>query len=679
MTLRRIGFAAVALGALVAAACGSGGDGGESAAGSPTTEAEGETPSYAGTQPAPEFAPGLTWFNVQAPLTLAELRGKIVLLDFWTQGCINCQHIIPDLKRLEAEYGDQLVVIGVHSGKYSEEQDDAAVQEAIDRFQLEHPVVNDPDFIVWRNWGARAWPTIALIDPAGNVVGVRAGEGVYAAVEPVIAGLANEFAEEIDLTPIPIALTASVASTFLSFPAEVLVDEAGGRIFIADAGHNRIVVADLDGRVIAGVGSGEAGFADGAAREAMFRDPQGLELSADGETLWVADTRNHAVRAVDLETLEVRTVAGTGEQSYELAPGSSPDSTSLGSPWDVHEHEGVLYVAMAGTHQIWTVDLASGEVAIFAGTRAEGIADGDRLTEATLAQPSGITGNGEYLYWVDPESSSLRRVPFEGQGDVETLIGSGLLDWGDTDGAASAAQLQHAQGLVLAGDTVYIADTYNHKLRVLDLSDSVVSSLTGQGERGWVDGPLAEAAFEEPNGLDLAGDRLYVADTGSHVIRVVELAAGRVSTLALTNLGAATPPAAGQILQIEAMPQEVAPGVSTLRLTLVTPSEYHLNSAAPSRIELASSNPAVELGEHVLQWSSDEPSIELPIPVILADGSALVTGTGNIYYCRDGEEALCLIQPVEIIVPVTVTDGSNAGEIAVEVTLPVGDATYGDS
>ncbi len=703
MTPRLAATALIAAGALIATACGGGtGEGAEESgpdARTPAAEAGRETtpegrqtgtevpsgqptPEAEVENPAPEFPPGLTWFNVSEPLSFAKLRGKMVILDFWTQGCINCQHIIPDLERLEREFPDSLVVIGVHTGKYTEEQEDDAVAEAIERYERRHPVVNDPDYVVWRRWGIRAWPTVVLIDPLGSVVGGASGEQVYERFQPVVQQVHDEFRARglIDPTPIPLQLETRVASTFLSFPSEVLVDEAGRRIFIADAGHHRIVVTDLGGRVITAYGSGAAGFADGAPGEARFRDPQGLELSPDGGTLWVADTRNHALRAVDLGTGEVRTIAGTGRRAYQL-PTGDPLGSDLASPWDIHHHERSLYVANAGTHQIWVLDLDANHLSVFAGTGREDIDDGHRLNTATLAQPSGLAGDDTHLYWVDAESSSLRRVPFAGTGDVETLIGTGLFDWGDADGPAGAAQIQHAQGLALGDGVVYVADTYNHKVRALSLADFSVTTVAGEGERAWVDGTGAGAAFEEPNALSLAGGRLYLADTGNHIIRVIDPASGAVSTLSLTNLAAANPMLPeDRVLRVRLPTQVVAPGVTTLRITFRSPEHAHLNSAAPGRFELRSSSDAVaRLGESTLTWRTDEPSVTLPVPIELSEGEAEITGEGVVYFCRTGEEALCLIQRVELVAPIRVSATASAGEVVVEYLLPATDATYGGS
>ncbi|MCK9519831.1 MAG: redoxin domain-containing protein, partial [Dehalococcoidia bacterium] len=305
---------------VLAVACDGGGQPGSTSNGDGQAAAPEPTKSWAGSEPAPDFPDGLTWFNVRQPLALADLRGKAVLLDFWTQGCINCQHIIPDLKQLETEFGDALAVIGVHSGKYATEHEDDSVREAIGKYGLEHPVVNDPDFAVWNAYGVNAWPTLVLIDPAGNLVGIHAGEGVYPLFRPILSALIAEFEAKgsIDRTPLPFDAAATSASAVLSYPADIAVDATGGKLYIADSGHNRILVSDLEGRLERAIGTGAEGFADGTAHEAAFRQPQGVALSPDGRTLFVADTRNHAVRAVDTETGNVRTIAGTGKQLDRL-------------------------------------------------------------------------------------------------------------------------------------------------------------------------------------------------------------------------------------------------------------------------------------------------------------------------------------------------------------------------
>jgi len=640
----------------------------------------GATPtSWAGTTPAPAFPAGLTWFNVDHPLKLSDLKGKAVLLDFWTLGCINCQDIIPDLKHLESDFGSSFTVIGVHSGKYSTEHDNASIEDAIKKFGLTHPVVNDPDFAIWQAYNVNAWPTLVLIDPDGKLVGAHAGEGVYPLFHPIIASLISEFAAkgEINKAALPLSLNNTTPATVLSYPGGVLADPAGNRLFIADSSHNRILISDLSGKLEEAVGSGKQSFDDGAASEATFNSPQGIALSPDGKTLYVADTRNHAIRSVNLTTFEVTTIAGTGQQLDNIPKdGTKATQAAMSSPWDLATDGNTLYITMAGVHQLWAMDLKAGTVSVFAGTTREGIDDGERLS-ATLAQPSGIvsdssgTGTPANLYWVDPESSSVRTVPTAGDGSVKTLVGTGLFDYGDNDGTGTSAKLQHAQGIALGNGVLYLADTYNHKIRAVKLSDDSVTTLAGDGTRGWSDGTGKAAHFDEPSGISYAAGKLYVADTNNDLIRVIDTASGRVSTLTLTNLAVASAPTAGNAIPIALPAQKVSPGAANLRIEFTTPKGYRLNSLAPSRITLSSSNPAViDLGEKTLTWSNEDTSVSLPVPVSVHDGSATLTGTASVYYCRTDQNALCFIQQLEISLPVTIVNGASAGEITMSYALP---------
>ncbi|MCH8919460.1 MAG: redoxin domain-containing protein [Chloroflexi bacterium] len=624
--------------------------------------------------PAPEFPGGHTWFNVSEPLSLSDLRGKVVLLDFWTSGCINCQHIIPDLTRLEDEFADELVIIGVHSGKYDREQEDESVRQSILRFGLRHAVVNDPDFVIWSTYGVNAWPTLVLIDPAGNVVGGRSGEGIYPVFQPVVAALVEEFDArgEIDRSPIAIDLeAAAVTSAFLSYPAAVLTDEAGDRLFIADSGHNRILIAGLDGELRGVIGSGQEGFDDGSFEDATLRQPQGLVLSADGNTLYIADTRNHAIRAADLRTSLVTTIAGTGLRALTLPQKDGPAvETDLASPWGLLLHDGTLYIAMAGTHQIWTIDIEANTISVFAGSGGEGIQDGPRH-QATLAQPSGLTTDGSTLYWVDPESSSVRRLSIDGEGDVETLVGTGLFDFGDADGAGVAARLEHPQGIVYANGTLYVADTYNHKLRTVDPASGEVVVVAGGTRAGFDDGPGVESLLSEPSGLSVANGILYIADSNNQVIRLMDLRTNAVSTLELTNLAVAARGVEGRTLKVSLPGQTVSPGTSTLRIRLATPEHFYLNSLVRSELTLTSSNaPVLELGEETIGWTTDDPFVELLVSVSVNDGDAVLTAQGQVYYCRKGDEAICLIENVDIALPLTVEAGAASSQVVLDYALP---------
>ena len=268
---------------------------------------------------APEFPDGLQWLNTQAPIKLRDLRGKFVLLDFWTYCCINCMHILPDLKKLEEKYSQELVVIGVHSAKFQNEKDTGQIREAILRYKIRHPVVNDADFQVWNNYGARAWPTLVLINPKGKIIGSMAGEGIFQPFDRLLSDAVPYFAGKGELVRSPLTTTLEEAArpeTLLAYPGKISADSAGRRLFISDSNHNRILVTDATGKILDVIGGGTEGQADGKFEEAQFHHPQGTFL-ANG-ILYVADTENHLIRTADLKTREVKTVLGTGAQANRM-------------------------------------------------------------------------------------------------------------------------------------------------------------------------------------------------------------------------------------------------------------------------------------------------------------------------------------------------------------------------
>ena len=303
---------------------------------------------------APEFPQDLAWLNTSAPLRLQDLRGKFVLLDFWTFCCINCMHIMPDLRQLETKYSQELVVIGVHSAKFRNEKDTSQIRDAILRYEIHHPVVNDADFEIWRAYAISSWPTVVLINPLGNIVGERPGEGVFAPIDKLLSEGVTYFQAKGQLkrSPVQFALEeARRANTLLAFPGKISADEKGNRLFITDSNHDRVLITDAGGKVLDAIGSGGEGRKDGGFEEAEFHHPQGTFLA--GNILYIADTENHLVRAADLAARTVKTVLGTGEQSTGQVMTGKGVAVALSSPWDLLVLGGKMYIAMAGFHQIW--------------------------------------------------------------------------------------------------------------------------------------------------------------------------------------------------------------------------------------------------------------------------------------------------------------------------------------
>jgi thiol-disulfide isomerase/thioredoxin len=630
-----------------------------------------QMPEYEGKVNAPDFPEGMQWLNTDKPISLRDLRGKVVILDFWTYCCINCIHVIPDLKKLEKKYPNELVVIGVHSAKFNGERDTDNIRQAVLRYEIEHPVVNDWQMEIWQQYSVRAWPTLMLIDPAGKVVGYVSGEGIYEPFDKLISKLIQQFDArgQIDRRPFKLKLERnSVPASLLAFPGKVLADEKSRQLFIADSNHNRIVVLSLDDNEVKEViGTGEIGMTDGAFESATFNHPQGMAL--DGRTLYVADTENHAIRAIDFDKRTVMTIAGTGKQASRIDQlGGQGKQTELNSPWDLVLHEGMLYIAMAGPHQLWKMNPKTGGVVPYAGSGRENIIDGP-LDAAALAQPSGITSDGIKLYFADSEVSAIRSADLDPKGNVETIVGKGLFEFGDRDGKAGEVRLQHPLGVVYHEGSLYVADTYNNKIKRISPKDLSSQTFVGTGEEGIDDG--GRATFDEPAGVSVAFGKLYIADTNNHAIRVADLKTKRVETLQIKGLEKLRTRVrekqfTGDV--IEAAQQTIEPGEATLKLQLELPAGYKLNALAPSAVAVVPAQKQIvslkDEGENIRS-----PKFPLSIPVKTVEGETTIEARYVIYYCESAKESLCFIKEAKITLPVKVKKGAGNRNISATYKL----------
>lgn len=466
-------------------------------------------------------AQNLPWFNVKAPLDLPDLSGKLVILDFWTFCCINCIHIIPTLKKLEERYPKNLVVIGVHSPKFSSEKLPENLKQAIDRYEIKHPVVHDTDFSIWKSYTIRAWPTLVFIDPEGYILGQISGEPNPDTMLEIFDKLIEDMnkkeifhgsAESLQLPPL------QPEKSTLRFPGKISYSIENKEFAIADSNHNQIVTADRDGNITRRIGSGEAGSVDGTLAEVQFFRPQGL--CYQNGIIWVADTENHLIRMVDLISGQVFTAAGTGVQGSFLKEKGKAISIALSSPWDVALAGGDLYIANAGTHQIGIYDVSTGTLAPFAGTGEEALKDGPRLAGA-FAQPSGLSIGNDKLFLADSETSSIRSIRIDEAGFIATYVGTGLFDFGDRDGKGREALIQHPLGIHYSKEKIYIADSYNNKIRVLDLKTLEVATVRASVEL--VCDQTSCTRLNEPAGVLELDNCLYVSDTNNHRILKIDL------------------------------------------------------------------------------------------------------------------------------------------------------------
>lgn len=637
----------------------------------------------------PDFPTGLDWINTNSKLRLSDLKGKLVLLDFWTYCCINCMHILPVLDEVEKKYEKELVVVGVHTAKFETEKDTDNIREAIQRYEIRHPVINDANHLLWNKLRIGSWPTLVLIDPQGRAIWAHAGEIEFDDLDKVLQRAVSyyERRKEIDNRSVHFSLELTAANdTPLRYPGKILADPQTQKLYIADSNHNRIVITDLNGKLVSTIGSGKIGAKDGSFAEAEFDHPQGLAIS--GDTLFIADTENHLIRAVDLKAGQVKKVAGTGKQAREAffgmnptatlarRPTRSPLSTDIASPWDLLVHNDTLYIAMAGPHQIWTMDLGGKAIGPFAGNGREDIVDGPLLPKspyalgaASFAQPSGLATDGKQLFVADSEGSSIRAVPLAGTGNVTTILGTAKLEinrlfvFGDTDGPVAKALLQHPLAVAYRDQRIFVADTYNSKIREIDLAAGTVSTLVSDG-------------LDEPAGLSLLGDQLYIADTNQHRIQVLDLNSKELRTLEIEGLKPL----------VEAKPQRVIKlptGAEEFNLPAITigaeqadvsipimyglPEDWKLNLDAPqgyvaiwkdasgATLEASSvsgkfSDPGKEVTLNLKVPAGKELKLQIGLTYYFckADGTGLCLADSSIYSMSVVRDAESKIQPVEV-------------------------------
>jgi thiol-disulfide isomerase/thioredoxin len=625
---------------------------------------------------APALDSELGWLNTDRPLRLdGDLSGRIVVLDFWTYCCINCIHILPDLAYLEAKYaGDPIVFIGVHSAKFANEASRETIRAAMLRYEIQHPVVIDDDMRLWRAYTVRSWPTVVVIDPRGYIAGTFAGEGHRAALDQTLEQLLGQARADGSLADGPLHLRreASVeAASGLAFPGKVLADVESDRLFIADSNHNRIVIAGLpdeSGHAVVHqvVGTGTVGRDDGPADRATFHHPQGL-AAAHGK-LYVADTENHLIRAIDLRTYEVSTIVGTGEMTYDWAGGGRGTAQGINSPWDLTIEGSTLYCAMAGTHQIWRIDLPVGFARALAGSGRENIVDGP-TERAALAQPSGICALDGNLYFADSEVSAIRGIDMAAE-RVFTVIGQGLFVFGDVDGSHPDARLQHPLGVAAWQRALLVADTYNHKIKLVSPAARSIRTLYGSGrpETSTAD---ERPAFFEPGGLSVAGDRLFVADTNNHRVVCVNLQSHAWCEVSLAGLTAprssareaAAPHRVGAIApSADGLTLEIAPSLA---------AGVHLSGDAPWSVRVACNGRV--LAQKTGKSDTLPLQVAVDVSVVPAEGDWRVEAAFAV--CTSSDRGLCAPVRMSWIVPVQGGGNDRRCTLGGVVPMPEGDSS----
>ncbi|KAM4703614.1 NHL repeat-containing protein 2 [Rhinophrynus dorsalis] len=678
----------------------------------------GKVSCRAGELRVPEFVQGLQWLNTEGPISLHEdLHGKVVVLDFFTYCCINCMHLLPDLHSLEHKFSDKdgLVIVGVHSAKFPNEKVLDNIKSAVLRYNITHPVVNDADATLWQELDVSCWPTLVILGPQGNLLFSLVGEGHKEKLFLFTSQALKFYKErkEINDVSIPVKLYKdSLPPSPLLFPGKVASDVSGDKLVIADTGHHRILVVKKNGQVLHTIGGSEQGLKNGSFSESSFNSPQGVAIRDN--VIYVADTENHLIRKIDLDTQSVSTVAGIGSQGEDKVGGALGEQQPISSPWDVTfgapggSEQCVLWIAMAGTHQIWALfledgklpkgsNLPKGSCIRFAGSGNEENRNNSYPHKAGFAQPSGLSmclnDPWNCLFVADSESSTIRSVSLK-DGAVKHLVGGerdpmNLFAFGDTDGAGISAKLQHPLGVAWdqKRNVLYVADSYNHKIKVVDPKTKNCITLAGTGRASNITGPsFTQATFNEPGGLCVGGDGqlLYVADTNNHQIKVLDLETKLVSVLPIVTseavdvVDSALPPK----IHVPKLPKS-APCVQLTPITVSPNNElqYLLSLRLPDGSKLTAGAPSfwciTAAGHQALLEgqktygeivSLSKPSqIDIRIPLNSEFPEAVLCIGACVYYCSE-ESSACMMKGVSFSQPLQVSSGTTSNLTPIELS-----------
>lgn len=606
---------------------------------------------------APELI-GDTWFGTKNPrLSIGDFKGRFVLLDFWTLCCVNCHHVLAELRPVEEKFKDVLTVVGVHSPKFEYEKLPESVAAAISRHEIEHPVLNDPNMATWQSYGVRAWPTLVLVDPKGEIIATYSGEGHAHAIQALIEKLIPEYEAAGELVrgsglyvaPEPSSKVLVQPGKIVAIPEKYQPLLGGAKLLVSNSGAHTLVgfaVEDLQKPLVT-IGAGVRGASDGSFETATFAEPYGaVFLDAEKSKtldahLLVADTANHLIRAINLETKSVITIAGTGKQWMQQDPTSGAAlEVSISTPWDIEVFEDGLLIAMAGEHRVWRYDFAGKTLGIFAGTTNEGLVDGPN-DKAWFAQPSGIVASrvepGK-IWLVDAETSAIRMLD---QQSTQTVIGKGLFDFGHVDGPADQALLQHPLGAIeLPDGNLLIADAYNRAIRRYSPATNQVSTIARD--------------LSEPSDLEI------IQTESGPKLAVVEAAANRITLLPIEE---------GALIQGSAMRTarpalEVRAGELSIDVTFSAPPGQKLDDRyGPSSYLVVSSTPKNLILEGA--GSSVELKRQLILNPEITEGVLHVAAKGASCDVSD-EAAQCHIHQQDWGIPVKI---SESGTRTVELVL----------
>lgn len=591
------------------------------------------------------------WLNSSRKIESSDLKNRVILLDFWSYACVNCLNMIPEIKKLETEFGNRLTVIGVHSGKFNNEKNDESIKKAIIKNDVSHLVVNDSEFKIWNGFKISSWPTFVLIDAKGRVVKKYDGKISAEDLRKDIKKLISKYKYRLNNERLPIVLEKNrVVDYILKFPGEIIFAQnfsykninKANVLIIANTGKNKILVTNLNGNILLEIGSGDVGFDDGDFYSASFNSPRGLLFK--NNNLYIADTSNHALRKINFTDGKVSTLIGNGKRGEVVKQSDRADKISLSSPFDLafFPDKNNIVISNSGTNQLLKYNTSSNTVTPFAGNGSKGLING-AYPNNSLAQPSGLSSYGEQLYFVDAESSSLRSISKSGV--VKTLIGNGLSEFGYKGGKKDEALMQHPVGIIAFDKEIYIADTHNHAIRRYNIKTGELSTYSG-GERGDNINGGKRTQYDEPEAITYFADRFYIVDSNNN--RIVEIAKNNGGAKILNILPAQKLPAdylLEYLPNLETLPSDDVQSVGNVKLIFNLKKGWKINDEAPSFFNLVEIKNKKEANLIASFNDMQIKSGSVKLPNISDKNTYYLQGT--VYYCQDKANALCLVKSYE--------------------------------
>jgi DNA-binding beta-propeller fold protein YncE len=622
--------------------------------------AQSENVNFTGSIDLIEIPQELKWLNSSSPISLSKLKGKIVLLYFWNYSNINSFQSLQKLKKLEKKYSKELFIIGIHTGKFSYEKEIETLQHSILKLEINFPVVHDPELKVMSSYLIQTFPSFVLINPIGKVLGKHTGEDFYSVFEQVILNTINEFEKKnlLNRTSIELELEKDkLPDTVLSYPSKIILNEKGNEIYISDTNHNRILRIDIGTRKILDIiGSGQNGFEDGLFKDAKLNQPRGIYLKEN--YLYIADTNNHSIRRADINSKKLITLAGNGEQAIGFNGIGKGRQASFHSPWDLVEYKNKLYITTSGSHQIWSLDLNSLETENFAGSGRENLFD-EKLTLSALARPSGITRDETKLYFTDSGVSAIRLAEIKKEGEIKTLLGKGLFEFGDVDGNPHEARLQFPLGLHYNSFKLYIADSFNHKIKFYDIDKKEVYTLSGTGKPSQVVSTLSESGYNEPSSLFSFKNLLYIADTNNHSIKILDTKTNLVKLFDI-DLDERLFFSRDKNFQLEGDEKNIPdlkihPDSTHISLNFNLETGYKWMNQAPYYFKTISSNNNNISIQNKSEEVSNNPIFPKLIKLKPIQGESMLKINSILFYSESTKNSLCLIKKSILSMKLTVS------------------------